>query len=136
MYGVIYDDLLAHLVQRGDELLTARVEPFAANVEVSTKKSADSSRAVILTRSPGGGSGNTLRTAFLTVDVITDNEGDTTDLMNLFLALVTSRGAGGMVDGKPITFAELNGGPNDENSADRFYKQTAQVELRIRGRNL
>ncbi len=136
MYGVIYDDLLAHLVQRGDELLTARTEPYAAGVEVSTKKSSTSRRAVILTLGPGGGSGNTLRTSYLTVDVIADDEGDAADLINLFLALATSRGRGGMADGKPITRAEINGGPNAEPAADRFYKQTAQVELQVRGRNL
>lgn len=136
MYGVIYDDLLAHLVRRGDELLRARTEAYAAGVEVSNKKSASSRRAVVLTASPGGGSGDTLRTSYVTVDVIADDEGDAVDLMNLFLALATSRGVGGMVDGRPVTWAALNGGPNADPPVDDFYKQTAQLELQSRGRNL
>jgi hypothetical protein len=137
MYGIVYDDFLAHMVSRMDALLQERTEPFAADVEVSNRKSASSRHAVVLNRSPGGGVADTVRTSYVTVDVIADNVGDTTDLMNLTLALATSRGAGGMVDGKPITHAEINGGPNDdEYTADGFFKQTAELELVHRGRNL
>ena len=44
--------------------------------------------------------------------------------------------AGGMVDGSPVTFAEVNGGPNADPAADGYFKQTAQLELRHRGRSL
>lgn len=136
MYGVIYDDFLAHLIRRMDALLTARVEPFAADVDVSNRKSSSARRAVVLTTGPGGGTGDTLRTSYVTVDVITADEGEAVDLINLVLALATSRGPGGMVDGRPITHAELNGGPNGDPAADGFFKQTAQLELQHRGRNL
>jgi len=136
VHGIVYDDFLAHLIRRTDALLTARSEPHAAGVEVSDRKSADSRRAVVLTTSPGGGTSNTVRTSYVTVDVITDDQGTTVDLINLVLALATSRGAGGMVDGSPITFAEVNGGPNADPAADGYFKQTAQLELRHRGRNL
>lgn len=136
MYGIVYDDFLAHLIRRTDALLTARSEPYAAGVEVSDSKSASSRRAVVLTTSPGGGTADTIRTSFLTVDVIADDQGTTVDLINLVLALITSRGAGGMVDGSPITYADVNGGPNADPAADGFYKQTAEVELRHRGRDL
>ncbi|OII10526.1 hypothetical protein BIU97_10385 [Curtobacterium sp. MCBA15_009] len=136
MYGVIYGDFLAHLIRRTDELLAARSEPYVAGVEVSDRKSPDSRRAVVLTTSPGGGTGNTLRTSYVTVDVITDDQGTAVDLINLVLALVTSRGPGGMVDGSPITVAEVNGGPNADPAADGFFKQTAELELQHRGRNL
>ncbi|WIA95803.1 hypothetical protein [Curtobacterium sp. MCBA15_004] len=136
MYGVIYGDLLAHLIVRTDQLLRARSETFARSVEVSNRKSAASRRAVIFTASPGGGTGDTLRTAYVTVDVIANDEGDAVDLMNLTLALVTSRGAGGMVDGQPIVAASLNGGPNADPAADGFYAQTAELELAVRGRDL
>lgn len=136
MYGIVYGDFLAHLIARLDQLLQGRTEPYARSVEVSNRKSASSRRAVVLTTSPGGGTGDTIRTSFVTVDVIADNEGDTVDLMNLALALLASRGAGGMVDGQPILHAEVNGGPNKDPAADGYYKQTAQLELRHRGLNL
>lgn len=137
MYGILYGDVLAHLIVRLGQLLVARAEPYSTAVEVSNRKSSSSRRAVVLTASPGGGTGDTIRTSFVTVDVIADNEGDTVDLMNLALALLTSRGPGGMVDGGPILHAEVNGGPNPEpGAADTFYKYTAEVELRHRGRNL
>ncbi len=136
MYGVIYGDFLAHLIARLDELLAARTESYAASVTVSNRKGTTGRRAVVLTTSPGGGGSNTLRTSYVTVDVVTDDEGTAVDLINLVLALITSRGAGGMVDGRPLTFAELNGGPNADPAADGYFKQTAQLELRHRGRSL
>lgn len=136
MYGVIYDDFLAHLIVRMSSLLDARDEPFANAVEVSNRKSSASRRAVILTTSPGGGSANLVRTSYVTADVFADDEGTAVDLMNLVLALATSRGPGGMVDGRPILNVDVNGGPNADPAADGFYKQTAELELRHRGRNL
>lgn len=136
MYGIVYADFLAHLITRTDELLRARTEPYATGVEVSNRKGPASGRAVVLSTAPGGGTGNTLRTAYVTVDVITDNEGGTVDLINLVLALLTSRGPGGMVGSGPIVHAEVNGGPNADPAADGFYKQTAQLEVRHRGRDL
>lgn len=136
MYGIVYDDFLAHLIGRTDEMLRTRSEAFASSVEVSNLKSSRSRRAVVLTRAPGGGSADTMRTSFVQVDVIADDEGDCVDLANLALALLTSRGPGGMVDGRPVTYASVNGGPNDEPAADGFFKQTAQLELQHRGRNL
>ncbi|WIB25815.1 hypothetical protein [Curtobacterium sp. MCSS17_015] len=136
MYGIVYGDFLAHLIVRLDGLLQSRPELYAAGVEVSDQKSAASRRAVVLTTSPGGGTGNTLRTSYVTVDVITDDQGTTADLIELVLALVTSRGSGGMVDGRPITYASINGGPNSDPAPDGFYKQTAQLEIEYRGRNL
>lgn len=136
MYGVIYSDFLAHLIVRLDALLQARSEPFAADVDVSNRKSSTSRRAVVLTKSPGGGTADTLRTAYVTVDVITDDESVTEDLINLTLALLTSRGPGGMVDGKPLVDADVNGGPNVDLAADGFFKQTAELELGHRGMNL
>ncbi|WIE65953.1 hypothetical protein DEI99_005285 [Curtobacterium sp. MCLR17_036] len=136
MYGVIYGDFLAHLIARLDAFLTARTESYAAGVTVSNRKGASGRRAVVLTASPGGGTGNTLRTSYVTVDVVTDDEGTAVDLINLVLALATSRGPGGMVDGRPITAAEINGGPNSDPAADGFFKQTAELELQHRGRNL
>jgi len=136
MHGVIYGDFLAHLIVRLDLLLAIRPETYARRVEVSNRKSASSRRAVILTTSPGGGTGDTVRTSYVTVDVIADDEGDTVDLMNLVLALAASRGTGSMVDGRPILHLEVNGGPNADPAADGYYKQTAQLEVRHRGRNL
>jgi hypothetical protein len=136
VHGIVYGDFLAHLIRRTDELLTARSELYAAGVRVSDQKSADSRRAVVLTTSPGGGTSNTLRTSYVTVDVITDDQGTTVDLINLVLALVTSRGPGGMVDGHLITHAEVNGGPNADPAADGFWKQTAQLQIGHRGSNL
>lgn len=136
MYGIVYGDFLAHLIARTDELLTTRTEAYAADVDVSNRKDSSARRAVILTTSPGGGTGNTLRTSYVTVDVVTADEGETVDLINLVLGLLTSRGSGGMVDGQPITHAEVNGGPNADPAADGFFKQTAQLELQHRGRDL
>lgn len=81
MYGIVYGDFLAHLIVRLDGLLQSRPELYAAGVEVSDQKSAASRRAVVLTTSPGGGTGNTLRTSYVTVDVITDDQGTTADLI-------------------------------------------------------
>jgi hypothetical protein len=136
VYGIVYDDFLAHLINRMTALLGARTEPYAASVEVSNRKSSNRRRAVILTTSPGGGTSDTVRTSFVTLDVIADSEGDAVDLMNLSLALATSRGPGGMIDGQPVTHVEVNGGPNSDPAADGFFKQTAELELRHRGRNL
>jgi hypothetical protein len=136
VHGVIYGDFLAHLIARTDELLRARSEPYAAGVDVSNRKGATGRRAVVLTTSPGGGTGNTLRTSYVTVDVVTDDEGTTVDLINLVLALVASRGPGGMVDGKPITHLEVNGGPNPDPAPDGFHKQTAELEVQHRGSSL
>lgn len=137
MYGVIYDDFLAHLIARTDELLRTRSEPYAAGVDVSNWKGATGRRAVVLTTGPGGGTGNTLRTSYVTVDVVADDEADAVDLVNLVLALLTSRGPGGMVGSGPITNADVNGGPNpDPAPADGFYKQTAELEVQHRGRDL
>ena len=72
MHGIVYGDFLAHLIRRTDALLTARSDPYAAGVEVSDRKSPDSRRAVVLTTSPGGGTSNTVRTSYVTVDVITE----------------------------------------------------------------
>lgn len=136
MHGVIYGDFLAHLIARTDDLLRTRTEPHAAGVDVSNRKDATGRRAVVLTTSPGGGTGNTLRTSYVTVDVVADDEGTAVDLINLVLALVTSRGPGGMVDGSPITHLEVNGGPNPDPAPDGFYKQTAELEVQHRGRSL
>lgn len=137
MYGVLYGDVLAHLIARMSQLLAGRTEAYTRNVEVSNRKSAGSKRAVVFTTSPGGGTGDTIKTAYVTVDVIANDEGDAVDLANLVIALTTSRGTGGMVDGNPLLDAQLNGGPNsDPNTADGFYVQTAEVELRLRGTNL
>ena len=136
MYGIVYGDFLAHLIARTDELLRARPEPVAAGVDVSNRKAGTGRRAVVLTTGPGGGTGNTLRTSYVTVDVIADDEGDAVDLINLVLALLTSRGPGGMVGSGPITHTEVNGGPNPDPAADDSYKQTAQLEVQHRGRNL
>lgn len=136
MYGIVYADFLAHLIARTDELLRARPEPVTAGVDVSNRKDGTGRRAVVLTTGPGGGTGNTLRTSYVTVDVITDAEGDAVDLINLVLALLTSRGPGGIVGSGPITHAEVNGGPNPDPAADGSYKQTAQLEVQHRGRNL
>jgi hypothetical protein len=136
VHGIVYGDFLAHLTRRVGELLAARTELVAAGVDVSDRKAADSRRSVVLTTSPGGGTSNTLRTSYVTVDVITDDQGDSVDLINLVLALATSRGPGGMVDGSPVTHAEVNGGPNSDPAADGFYKQTAELELQHRGRSL
>ncbi|MBF4613751.1 hypothetical protein [Curtobacterium sp. VKM Ac-1376] len=136
MYGIVYDDFLAHLIVRMGVLLSARSEPFTAGVDVSNRMGANSRRAVVLTTGPGGGTGDTVRTSYVTVDVIADDEGVSVDLMNLVLGLATSRGLGGMVDGRPILHADVNGGPNSDPAADGFFKQTAQLEVRHRGRNL
>lgn len=136
MYGVIYGDFLAHLIGRMGTLLAARTEPYTAAVEVTNHKSATSGRAVVFTVSPGGGTSDTVRTSFVTVDVYGKDEGETVDLTNLVLALATSRGPGGMIDGRPILHCEVNGGPNPDTAADDFYKQTAELELRHRGQNL
>jgi hypothetical protein len=136
MHGVIYSDFTAHLIARMDSLLQQRPEAYAADVEVSNQKSKDSRRAVVFTPSPGGGTGDTVRTSYVTLDVITDDEGTTVDLINLALALATSHGTGGMADGKPLLNVEVNGGPNPDPAADGFWKQTAELELRHRGRNL
>jgi hypothetical protein len=136
VHGVIYGDYLAHLITRTDEMLRARPEPFAADVDVSNRTSANAHRAVVFTTSPGGGGSNTLRTSYVTVDVISDDEGTTVDLTNLVLALVASRGPGGMVDGRPITHLEVNGGPNPDPTVDGFWKQTAELELQHRGVDL
>lgn len=137
MYGIVYGDFLAHLIGRTGELLRARTESYAAGVDVSNRKDGTGRRAVVLTTGPGGGTGNTLRTSYVTVDVVTDDEGDTVDLINLVLALLTSRGPGGMVGSGPITNTEVNGGPNaDPSPADGFFKQTAQLEVQHRGRSL
>ncbi|NII42112.1 hypothetical protein E9228_002770 [Curtobacterium flaccumfaciens] len=136
MHGIVYGDYLAHLIGRLDELLQTRTEAYAAGVDVSNRQPAKSRRSVVLTTSPGGGTGNTLRTSYVTVDVVTDDEGTTVDLTNLVLALVASRGPGGMVDGRPITHLEVNGGPNPDPAPDGFYKQTAELELQHRGRSL
>jgi hypothetical protein len=136
VHGVIYGDILAHLIVRTDELLRARPEAFAAAAEVSNRKSSKSTRAVVFTTSPGGGTSNTLKTSYVTVDVYATNEGDAVDLINLVLALVTSRGAGGMIGSGPITHLEVNGGPNADLAADSFFKQTAELELQHRGRDL
>jgi hypothetical protein len=136
VYGVLYGDYLAHLISRTDELLRLRAESYAVGVDVSNRASATSPRSVVFTSSPGGGTGNTLRTAYVTVDVISDDEGTTVDLMNLVLALVASRGPGGMVDGRPITHLNVNGGPNPDPAADGFWKQTAELEIQHRGVDL
>jgi hypothetical protein len=136
VHGIVYGDFLAHLVVRTDELLRARAESIASGVTVSNRKDSTSRRTVTMTTSPGGGTSNTLRTSYVTVDVVADDEGDTVDLINLVLGLVTSRGPGGMVDGRMITHAELNGGPNPDPAADGFFKQTAELELQHRGRSL
>jgi hypothetical protein len=134
--GIIYSDVLAALIRRMTAMLTVRDEAYAEQVEVSDRKSGSSARAVVLNVSPGGGTTDTLRTTYVTVDVICRDQGDAVDLINLVLALATSRGAGGMVDGKPFTRAAVNGGPNDEPAADGWFKQTAELELGHRGRNL
>lgn len=136
MYGVLYGDVLSHLIVRTDALLRSRAEPYARTVEVSNRKSSTSKRAVVFTMSPGGGVGDTVKTSYATVDVIANDEGDTADLMNLVLALATSRGVGGMVDGQPLLSATINGGPNSDPAADGFFKQTAELELQHRGVNL
>lgn len=136
MFGVVYSDVLSHLIIRTDALLRSRPEVFARTVEVSNRKSAASKRAVVFTMSPGGGVGDTVKTSYATVDVIANDEGDAADLMNLVLALATSRGAGGMVDGQPLLAATINGGPNSDPAADGFFKQTAELELQHRGVNL
>lgn len=136
MFGVIYGDFLAQLIGRTDELLQGRAEPFTVNVDVSDRKSSSARSAVVFTTGPGGGGADTLRTSYVTVDVFAADQGDSVDLMNLVLALVTSRGAGGMVDGRPVTHLEVNGGPNSDPAADGFFKQTAQLELQHRGRSL
>lgn len=136
MYGIVYGDFLAHLIVRTGELLQARTEPFTVNVDVSDRKSSSSRRAVVFTTSPGGGGSDTLRTSYVTVDVFAADQGESVDLMNLVIALVTSRGAGGMVDGRPILHLEVNGGPNADPAADGFFKQTAELELKHRGRDL
>jgi hypothetical protein len=134
--GIIYSDVLAALIRRMKAMLATRDETYAQQVEVSNRKSGSNDRAVILSVSPGGGTGDTLRTNYVTVDVICRDEFDAVDLINLVLALATSRGVGGMVDGKPFTRAAVNGGPNDEPAADGWFKQTAELELGHRGRNL
>jgi hypothetical protein len=137
VHGIVYADFLAHLIARTDELLRGRTESYAAAVDVSNRKDGTGRRAVVLTTGPGGGTSNTLHTSYVTVDVITNDEGDTVDLINLALALLTSRGPGGMVGSGPITHTEVNGGPNpDPAPADGFYKQTAQLEVQHRGRSL
>ncbi|QKS15687.1 hypothetical protein HUN59_05165 [Curtobacterium sp. Csp2] len=136
MYGVLYSDVLVPLIVRMGQLLAGRPEPYARNVEVSNRKSSASKRAVVFTTSPGGGTGDTVKTSYVTVDVFADDEGDAADLANLVLALAMSRGPGGMVDGDPLLDAQLNGGPNSDPAADGFYVQTAELELRHRGVNL
>jgi hypothetical protein len=136
VHGIVYGDYLAHLIARTDDLLRARPETFAAAVDVSNRTPANARRAVVFTTSPGGGGSNTLRTSYVTVDVITDDESTTVDLTNLVLALVSSRGPGGMVDGRPITHLEVNGGPNPDPTVDGFWKQTAELELQHRGVDL
>ncbi|WP_065962838.1 hypothetical protein [Curtobacterium sp. UCD-KPL2560] len=136
MYGILYGDVIAHLISRTRDLLAARPESYARSVEVSNRKSAKSTRAVVFTTSPGGGTSNTLRTSYVTVDVIANDEGDTVDLVNLVLALVTSRGGGGLVGSGPIADLNVNGGPNADPSVDGFFKQTAELEVRHRGVNL
>ena len=136
MDGIIYSDFLAVLIRRMSAMLAARAEPFARTAQVSNRKPSGDRNAVVLTVSPGGGGTDTLRTGFVTVDVYSRDEGDAVDLMNLVTALATSRGAGGMVDGKPFTRAELNGGPNPDFAADGWFKQTAELEVGHRGRNL
>ncbi|GAA0960208.1 hypothetical protein [Frigoribacterium faeni] len=136
MDGIIYIDVLAALIRRVTFMLSERDEPFASDVEVSNRKSSELSRAVVLTVAPGGGTADTLRTSYVTVDVICRDEFEAVDLINLVLALATSRGNGGMVDGKPFTRAAVNGGPNEDYAADGWFKQTAQLEVGHRGRNL
>jgi hypothetical protein len=136
VHGVIYGDFLAHLIARTGGLLAARPEPVAAGAVVTNRKGSTGHRAVVFTTSPGGGTSNTLRTSYVTVDVVADDEGAAVDLINLVLALVTSRGPGGMVDGRFITHLEVNGGPNPDPAADGFYKQTAELEMQHRGRSL
>ena len=136
MDGILYSDFLAALIRRMSAMLAALTEPFARSAQVSNRKPSGDRNAVVLTVSPGGGGADTLRVGYVTVDVLCRNEGDAVDLMNLVLALATSRGAGGMVDGKPFTRAAVNGGPNPDPAADGWFKQTAELEVGHRGRNL
>lgn len=136
MDGILYSDFLAALIRRMGVMLADRAEPFARAAQVSNRKPSGDRNAVVLTVSPGGGGADTLRAGYVTVDVLCRNEGDAVDLMNLVLALATSRGAGGMVDGKPFTRAAVNGGPNPDPAADGWFKQTAELEVGHRGRNL
>ena len=136
MDGILYSDFLAALIRRMGVMLGDRTEPFARSAQVSNRKPSGDRNAVVLTVSPGGGGADTLRVGYVTVDVLCRNEGDAVDLMNLVLALATSRGDGGMVDGKPFTRAAVNGGPNPDPAADYWFKQTADLEVGHRGRNL
>jgi hypothetical protein len=136
MDGILYSDFLAALIRRMGVMLADRTEPFARVAQVSNRKPSGDRNAVVLTVSPGGGGADTVRSGYVTVDVLCRNEGDAVDLMNLVLALATSRGAGGMVDGKPFTRAAVNGGPNPDPAADGWFKQTAELEVGHRGRNL
>lgn len=136
MDGILYSDFLAALIRRMGVMLGDRTEPFARAAQVSNRKPSGDRNAVVLTVSPGGGGADTLRVGYVTVDVLCRNEGDAVDLMNLVLALATSRGDGGMVDGKPFTRAAVNGGPNPDPAADGWFKQTAELEVGHRGRNL
>ncbi|MBF4578958.1 hypothetical protein [Frigoribacterium sp. VKM Ac-2530] len=136
MDGIIYSDFLAALIRRLALILSSRPEAYAQSSLVSNRKTSSTANAVVLTVSPGGGGADTLQTGYVTVDVICRDEGDAVDLMNLVLALSTTRGPGGMVDGKPFTRAAVNGGPNPDPAADGWFKQTAELEVGHRGRNL
>lgn len=136
MQSILYSDYLAVAISRLSALLESRPETYAAGLTVSNQVPSGAERAVVLTRSPGGGTTNTVRRSFATVDVYTRDEAEAVDLINLVLALCASRGPGGMADGRPFTAAIVNGGPNDDFAATGYFRQTAELELHHRGSQL
>ncbi|ARC55979.1 hypothetical protein AS850_02685 [Frondihabitans sp. 762G35] len=136
MDAILYSDILAAVISRLTTLIRDRDETFAQDVTVSDKKASGADRSIVLSIGPGGSTTNTIRRSFVTVDVYANSQTDSVDLMNLALALATSRGADGMVNGSPLTYAAINGGPNADFASDDQFKQTAELDIGHRGTNL
>lgn len=133
---IIYPDLVTVAIPKLQALLDPRDETYAQDVRVSNEVVAGVNRMVTLEHGGGGGVFDTIDGSFLRSNVYAADEGECSDLAALVRALMTARGASGMVDGDPIVFCDLNAGPNPVVNKTGKPQMYMLFQIRRRGAEL